>query len=164
LILYIGDFDPSGMYMSQVDLPKRLVRYSSDDPAEKNIDLEWANQALDEIGLEIRRIALVEDDTIALGEETCFAASDKADTVNPETGEKKKGDSRYHWFVQNYGPWCWELDALSPNILRDRLERAIVAELDQDVWDRYVRIEAAEREIIKETCRPWGAIPVPDQE
>src|ERR1700730_17196850 len=26
-ILYTGDFDPSGMYMSEVDLPRRLERY-----------------------------------------------------------------------------------------------------------------------------------------
>ena len=26
-ILYVGDFDPSGMHMSEVDLPGRLARY-----------------------------------------------------------------------------------------------------------------------------------------
>ncbi len=27
LVFYVGDFDPSGMYMSEVDLPERLERY-----------------------------------------------------------------------------------------------------------------------------------------
>jgi hypothetical protein len=27
IVLYVGDYDPSGMFMSQVDLPKRLVEY-----------------------------------------------------------------------------------------------------------------------------------------
>ena len=27
IILYVGDFDPSGMYMSEVDLPKRFAKY-----------------------------------------------------------------------------------------------------------------------------------------
>lgn len=29
-ILYIGDYDPSGMHMSEVDLPERLARYGGD--------------------------------------------------------------------------------------------------------------------------------------
>lgn len=42
-ILYIGDWDPSGLYMSEEDLPRRLDRYEAD-----NYDL--------------RRIALIEAD------------------------------------------------------------------------------------------------------
>jgi hypothetical protein len=146
LILYIGDYDPSGMFMSEVDLPKRLARYSSNTPADKDIDLGWARRQLADSRLEIRRIALTEADTVALGAATRFPASDK------------KGDSRYDWFVENCGRWCWELDALSPNVLRDRLEQAIVAELDWDAWERYSRVEAAEREAIFATCRAWESI------
>jgi len=30
IILYVGDFDPSGMFMSEVDLPKRFDKYDGD--------------------------------------------------------------------------------------------------------------------------------------
>jgi hypothetical protein len=30
IVLYVGDFDPSGMFMSEVDLPKRLSEYGGD--------------------------------------------------------------------------------------------------------------------------------------
>jgi hypothetical protein len=30
VVLYIGDFDPSGLYMSEVDLPKRIEEYGGD--------------------------------------------------------------------------------------------------------------------------------------
>jgi len=30
IILYVGDFDPSGMYMSEVDLPERFAKYDGD--------------------------------------------------------------------------------------------------------------------------------------
>jgi hypothetical protein len=30
IVLYVGDFDPSGMFMSEVDLPERLGRYGGD--------------------------------------------------------------------------------------------------------------------------------------
>jgi hypothetical protein len=152
LSLYIGDYDPSGMFMSEVDLPKRLARYSSDAPVDKGIDLLQARQRLADNRLEIRRIALTEADTVMLGEATRFSAS------------SKQRDPRHGWFTQHCGPWCWELDALSPNLLRDRLEGAIVAMLDQEVWDRYVRVEEAEREAVIATCRAWGSISVPDQD
>jgi hypothetical protein len=152
LIFYVGDYDPSGMYMSEVDLLKRLARYSSNTPADKDVDLRWARKVLKAARLEIRRIALTKADTKALGVATRFPASDKAGN------SEKKGDSRYPWFVQNYGHWCWELDAMSPNTLRDRLERAIISELDREAWDRYVHVEEAERAAIIETCRSWGSI------
>jgi hypothetical protein len=146
LIIYVGDRDPSGMFMSEVDLPKRLARYSSDAPADKDVSPEWVRWALAENRIEIRQIALTEADTAALGPAVAFPASDK---------EK---DSRFPWFVRNFGHWCWELDALSPPVLRERLESAILAELDREIWDRYVGVEEAERAAIIELCQGWGSI------
>jgi hypothetical protein len=97
LILYVGDFDPSGMGMSELDLPKRLARYSSDTPA-REIGIGLAREWLRQVRLEIRRIALTREHTVALGASTRFPASDK------------RTDSRYAWFDSRYGHWCWELD------------------------------------------------------
>jgi hypothetical protein len=146
LILYVGDFDPSGMYMSEMDLPKRLARYSSADPGDKTIDLEEAHQALAEVRLDIQRIALTKADTIELGEAPRFPAN------------AKKKDTRYSWFVANHGRWCWELDALAPNILRARVEEAILSILDLESWNRYVRVEELEREAMRQSCQAWGSI------
>lgn len=55
IVLYIGDFDPSGMYMSECDLPRRLAEYGGDH-------------------VRLRRIALVPDQTSGL---PSFSASDK---------------------------------------------------------------------------------------
>ena len=55
IILYVGDFDPSGMFMSEVDLPKRFIKYDGD-----HIDL--------------RRIALTRAQTRGL---PSFPAADK---------------------------------------------------------------------------------------
>jgi hypothetical protein len=152
LILYVGDFDPSGMGMSELDLPKRFARYSSNDPSNKDITIELAKAGLRELGIEIRRIALTKEHTQSLGVATRFPASDKKD------------DTRYKWFVENYGEWCWELDALSPVDLRQCVEAAIEAELDQEEWDRYVLAEEEERKTIIETCSTWKSILEQDQE
>ena len=39
IILYVGDFDPSGMFMSEVDLPERLAKYDGDHVSLKRIAL-----------------------------------------------------------------------------------------------------------------------------
>ena len=30
IVLYVGDFDPSGMFMSEADLPARFAKYDGD--------------------------------------------------------------------------------------------------------------------------------------
>lgn len=143
LILYIGDYDPSGMFMSESDLPRRLARYSGDDKHE-DIEVDLARKVLDKIGLSIRRVALTVADTIDLGRGLSFPASDK------------RKDPRYGWFVEGYGDTCWELDALEPTVLRRRLEEEILGVLDLEKWERYIRVEEAERASIVEACRAWN--------
>jgi len=55
IILYVGDFDPSGMFMSEEDLPNRFSKYDSHH-------------------VELRRVALTREQTRGL---LSFSASDK---------------------------------------------------------------------------------------
>jgi hypothetical protein len=55
IVLYVGDYDPSGMYMSEEDLPNRLAKYGGDH-------------------VELRRIALLPEHLHGL---PSFPASDK---------------------------------------------------------------------------------------
>ena len=121
--LYIGDYDPSGMWMSERALPERLERYEGDH-------------------VELERIALLEGD---LPNSLSFPAS-----------EKKK-DTRYKWFVQNYGTKCWEIDAMDPNELRARVEKAILAEMDMVEWENCVTIEKGERESLSKVLKAWNS-------
>jgi hypothetical protein len=85
-VLYVGDYDPSGMRMSEVDLPQRLEAYGAED-------------------IDVTRVAMTWLDTRGL---TSFPASDKAkdprytwfvsrygsecwelDAMNPNTLRKK---------------------------------------------------------------------------
>jgi hypothetical protein len=109
VVLYVGDWDPSGMWMSERDLPERIERYGGD----------W----------QLKRIALVKADTLRLPH---FDA------------ETKKGDSRHDWFVRRYGRRCWELDAMDPNELRDRVRNEIESYIDWSLWNRAIEIEEAE--------------------
>jgi hypothetical protein len=89
-VFYLGDCDPSGMHMSEVDLPRRLNRYRGD--------------------VIIRRLALEQGDC--------------TDALPWFPVESKIRDARFGWYWRRYGSRCWELDALSPVLLRQRVEKA----------------------------------------
>jgi hypothetical protein len=131
-IFYVGDWDPSGMHMSEIDIPGRLDRYEGD--------------------FTIERIALDASD-VGLG--TKIPSFD---------AQSKIGDSRHKWFVDNYGNRCWELDALSPVVLRQRVENAILGCLDQDAWDHSISVEAVERESMSGFMDTWKSISGPAKE
>ena len=104
--------------MSEVDLPERLKRYGATDFE------EWIGKSFD-----LERIALTEDDAGGL-----------------PPFEAKEQDPRYGWYVENYGEEAWELDAMDPNELRDRIEDAINEYIDPDAWEQHKKIEALQKE------------------
>lgn len=120
-ILYIGDFDPSGMHMSEVDLPGRIKSYGG--------------------MVEITRIALTRADCNGL---PSFDA------------ETKARDPRHAWFKRTHGGRCWELDAMNPNDLRERLRNEIVRRIDVDAWNHCQEVEEAERESLNRYVSAWG--------
>jgi hypothetical protein len=154
IVLYCGDWDASGLHMSTVDLPMRLREY------------RWRLGQRDEVGigftpdtnfniyrgwpggppvLELNRVALTAED------------------VGPDLPsfdlDTKSGDPRHNWYRDDAGyRQCWELDAMSPVRLRDRVEAAIVARLDHSVWERYVEAEQVERASIEATVRTWRGL------
>jgi hypothetical protein len=120
-ILYIGDFDPSGMHMSEVDLPRRIRKYGG--------------------VVDITRIALTR--------------ADCTDALPSFSVETKRRDPRYAWFERNYGDRCWELDAMNPNDLRERVRDAILSRIDIHAWEHCQAVEKAERESLNAYVRAW---------
>jgi hypothetical protein len=121
--LYVGDWDPSGLYMSQVDLPGRLARYGG-------------------AGIRVERIAFTLDDTRR--------------GLPSFPADEKRRDPRYRWFVQRYGTRCWEVDAMNPNDLRDRVEAAIRSYIDEATWERSVHAEQAECASLASVLDAWN--------
>jgi hypothetical protein len=123
IALYCGDWDPSGLCMSEHDLPKRIKDYGGDH-------------------VELRRIALVQDDLAGLP---------------PFSASEKKKDPRYRWFTQNHGKECWELDAMDPNDLRDRVQKEIEALIEPVAWKRCAQVNGAEQESLRTFLDKWCA-------
>ena len=120
-VLYVGDWDPSGLHMSEVDLPRRLDQYNAD--------------------VDFCRLALTRDDC-------------GADLPSFPTDTKQR-DPRYRWYRDRYGSRCWELDALNPVVLRDRVESAVDDRLDHCAWNRAEVVERAERESLANILAAW---------
>ena len=114
IVIYVGDRDPSGMHMSEIDLPERIARYGG--------------------AIVTTRVAIDEQDTHSDADVPHFLAVDK------------RNDPRYRWYIANYGFRCWELDALNPAILRDRVEDAIRVRLDLESWAHAEQVEAVQRD------------------
>ena len=126
VVLYAGDWDPSGLYMSEVDLPSRLREYG----------------AAPEV---FQRLALTAED---IGDPNLpsFSVRDK------------QKDPRFRWFASQYGARCWELDALSPVVLRDRVEAAIRSHIEWSAWERCLLAEAAETESLRDVLTTWSQV------
>ena len=67
----------------------------------------------------------------------------------------KESDSRAAGFLRRYSNKCVELDALPPTELRRRIEEAVTAMLDRELWDRAVMVEKAELASIQEIVARW---------
>jgi hypothetical protein len=126
ILLYVGDYDPSGMFMSEQDLPNRFAKYGG-----SHIRLE--------------RIALTHAHVHnARSPLSSFPAADKID------------DPRYAWFTRNYGNTCWELDAMDPNDLRACVERKIKSLIEPTAWALCETVYAAELDSLKSILGNWG--------
>jgi hypothetical protein len=144
IAFYVGDWDPSGMHMSEIDLPERIERYWRAAAPDEDFMIIPGDEDADPIDrITVERIAL--------------AAEDVADPALPWFPvESKLADSRATWFRDHYGPRCWELDALNPNVLRDRVRGAIAARLDWAAWDRSVTAESAEAASLRTVLDRWN--------
>jgi len=67
----------------------------------------------------------------------------------------KESDSRAASFLRRYSNRCVELDALPPTELRRRIREAVENLIDQELWDRAVKVEKAELASIQEIVTRW---------
>jgi hypothetical protein len=92
IILYIGDFDPSGMYMSEVDLPKRFAKYGGHH-------------------IDIKRIALTRDDCRLLGRKPAFNVKEKSKDPRAPWFRKTYGQLCWELDAMDPNELRWRVEA-----------------------------------------------------
>lgn len=134
-ILYLGDFDPSGVDMIR-DIRSRILEFfigyyqlNQDEYGEPN-DLsedDWS-AAADSIGLAFKVIP------VALTRE-------QIRLHRPPPNPAKKTDPRSKDFIKLHGSSSWEVDALKPEVLNDLLTLAIKESIDLKLYEKILKNE-----------------------
>lgn len=113
LVLYLGDFDPSGLDMIR-DIQNRIG--------------EFILGGTYDVDFNIQPIALTD-------------AQIKA--YEPPTNPAKMKDPRAEGYVEKYGYNSWEVDALPPEVLHELLDDEIRSRMDMDVYNQILDNEKA---------------------
>jgi len=126
-ILHLGDHDPSGIDMTR-DLRDRLKMFLScgGEDAVKG----WVPGE----SLRISRVAL---------------NMKQVEILHPPPNPAKVTDSRASKYIEKYGPYSWELDAIPPPLLVQIIEGNIGKWIDKDGWAHAGVKEEKEREWLR---------------
>lgn len=125
-ILYLGDYDPSGLDMIR-DIRERITEFIEgyyDDDAD----------IMSKIQFNVVPIAL----TI-----------EQIRQYNPPHNPAKISDPRAKEFIKNFGHSSWEVDALRPEVLNSLLTNAIETRLDLELYNSIVEREANDKKKLK---------------
>lgn len=131
IVLYVGDWDPSGLCMSEHDLPGRLKRYDGGHVI-------------------LKRVSLTEDQLVGL---PGFPAKEKSKDKRYKWFMKNYGTLQG---VSDDAVECWELDALDPNILRECVRKHIQSHIEPVAWERCMVTERAEQSSLRAIMKSWN--------
>jgi hypothetical protein len=114
------------------------------DPSGKHMSDINLPRRLERYGanITIQRTALLESDVFD-GDLPSFEAASKS------------GDTRFQWFIDNFGNKCWELDAMSPVMLRECVKASITCKLDLEAWNRAIDIEQVQKASLQQFHQSW---------
>jgi hypothetical protein len=121
-ILYLGDFDPSGLDMIR-DINERIREFSI-----------GYYSPLKEYNFRVEHIALTKE---------------QIDQYNPPPNPTKVTDPRAKEFIRKHGNTSWEVDALKPETLNYLLEATIRKNIDVSAFDAMVEKEQIDKDILR---------------
>jgi hypothetical protein len=128
VIIYCGDHDPSGLDMSENDIPKRFEVFLNKYGQDRVL---------------INRVAL---------------NFDQVEQYQPPPNPAKKTDSRFKAYRKRFGTESWELDSLEPTMLLSIIQTAIDELKDPALYDGIKEREEAEREVLSKASERWDDV------
>ncbi|TWU66907.1 hypothetical protein V7x_24790 [Crateriforma conspicua] len=149
---YIGDFDPSGFDLER-SLREKIEKHSNKPIVCKLNDGEHVMPGGLPLGegfhstgtgtITWKRLALNESDF---------------DAHNLIELGVKKSDTRSKAFIAEHGTRCAEVDALDPNVIRQRVRDAIMQHVPTDQWEQLKQIEQLEKESWESTLGQFTTV------
>lgn len=131
-------------FQRAIDAGKDVVLLHLGDHDPSGIDMTRDNgkrlkEFLD-MGVDVRRIAL---------------NMDQVEQYGPPPNPAKEKDSRFKWYLQEYGPESWELDALRQNVIGDIITSELQGLIDPERWDAAMEEQARRREPLAKLVAAW---------
>jgi hypothetical protein len=126
-VLYLGDFDPSGVDMIR-DIRDRIMEFFDGD-----LSVGFGDED-HEFNYVVTPIALTRQ---------------QINQYNPPPNPAKRTDPRAKDFIDRHGATSWEVDALRPEILNQLLENAIRENLNERLFKSIVKREDADKKKLK---------------
>lgn len=83
---------------------------------------------------------------------------DQVEEYSPPPNPAKETDSRYRRYAEEFGDESWELDALSPEVIEDLIEKALGAIIDWDQWNASLAAEEEQRALLELTSDRWSGV------
>lgn len=123
-VLYLGDFDPSGIDMIR-DIKDRIIEFVMGD-----LGYETKEECLEYFPFSVTPIALTKE---------------QIRLYNPPPNPAKITDPRSRDFIKIHGKTSWEVDALRPEILNELLNQAIHQRMDVSLYEEIVDREDSDR-------------------
>jgi hypothetical protein len=134
LIIYLGDHDPSGLDMSEGDIPKRFEIFFD----------KWNRESfLTHRCFKIKRVAL---------------NWDQIEQYQPPPNPAKETDSRFAVYQEQFGDESWELDALDPNTLLAIIQGAIDEVKDADLFKEIEDRQESQRRVLSKASERWNDV------
>jgi hypothetical protein len=170
-ILYLGDYDPSGIDMIR-DIRDRIKEFFSsedfihelfekldyqeqlniNDEVQKELDFtqyEFDSDIRDYINDESEKRYFEKWFSENFIVEPIALTIEQIRQYNPPPNPAKKTDPRAKDFIKKFGATSWEVDALPPNILNEILDRKIKDNIDFDIYKSVVDLEEADKDKIR---------------
>lgn len=127
-VLYLGDYDPSGMDMIR-DVKSRTLEFFMGE-----YEIEDEEYAAESMDFQVIPIALTRE---------------QIRQYNPPPNPAKTSDPRAKDFIERHGSTSWEVDALRPEVLNNLLDEAIRENIDETAYMEIVGKEEADKEKLR---------------
>lgn len=80
---------------------------------------------------------------------------DQIEQYSPPPNPTKLTDSRCHGYIRQYGMECWELDALSPEVISDLINHEIIRYCDMDLFQKKKQEQDEHRRVLRSVSSNW---------
>jgi len=176
-ILYFGDHDPSGMDMIR-DIRERLIMmFVQGERLRDAVQYWWDNEekTYSDIAEQIEKYENLpelfqseeENDKVMqmfergqvelfLKEKECFKVipvgltMEQIKLYNPPHNPAKMTDPRAKGYIEQFGAVSWEVDALKPDVMAKIVEKAIIENIDIEIYKEVLERESQEKGTINE--------------